>query len=246
VDTDDDRPVETIRVRRADRHAPLLVVLVAAGFALAVLKPWEGSARTRTVSPVVPSAAVAVAGVGVTPAALAAPTLSPAQVVAQEARDRRQCQSGIGWRVVTMEQTGGRPTRTLLMVAPTKLPSTPTDPLIPTAVLYAQRLFGIGFCQPSSDDRGAVVPSPRVAIWAIPRTGAPIPEVQPITLDAGLASIGESYFGPPSAAATDQWAAGRYVFAVQTDESNALPAWFALEYRDTRTADAGDPQHAAP
>ena len=222
------------------------MLLVAAGFALAVLKPWESPARTRTIAPVLPSAAGATAGVAVAPAAIPAPTLSAAELAAQEARGRRQCQSGIGWRVVTMEQTGGRPTRTLLMVAPTKLPSTPTDPRIPTAVLYAQRLFGIGFCQPSSDDRTAAVSSPQVAIWAIPREGAPVPVVQPITLDTALAAIGESYFGPPSTAAIDQWAPGRYVFEVQTDESNALPAWFALEYRDTRTADAGDPQHAAP
>lgn len=230
--TSDEPRVRTVRLQERGHGGAIVAVLAAAGIALAILKPWQGALPPAVADEHLRSRPVE-------QSASAVPSLSPAEVAARAVRERRQCQSGIGWRVVTMEETGGRRTRTLLFVTPMSVAGSPTDPAIPTAVLYAQHLFGIGFCQPSGDATLPAWPDARVVIWTLPAPGRAVPIRQPLTLDAPLAAAGESYFGPPTALATSQWAEGRYVFEVRPADGRSAPVWFALEYRESRAAESG-------
>lgn len=233
----DERPVRTVRVGGRGRGPSALALLAVVGMALAILKPWQGPERSLIAGGAVPSPIALERQSLVRPPAAG---LSPADIAARAIRDRRQCQSGLGWRVVTMEETGGRPTRTLLLIAPIPRASSPTDARIPTAVLYAQRLFAIGFCQPSGDGTTAAWPVPRVSLWSLTPPGRAAPVVAPVTLDPALAAAGESYFGPPAGSPMDEWPPARYVFRVQPPDARAAPIWFALEYDTTaRAAAAG-------
>jgi hypothetical protein len=231
------RPVKTTRVGRTDRGAPLLVLLALAAITLAVLKPWQDGGRSTVTGENVPSA-VPVSHAGATP------SLSPAELAALAVRDRRQCQSEIGWRVVTMEETGGRSTRTLLLVAPVTLQASPADSRIPTAVLYAQRLFGIGYCEPA-EAGPAAPPRPTVDIWRVPEKGPPVRVQDPVPLDEGLLAAGEAYYGPPAGTASE-WTPGRYVFEVlaRPGSPSRLPSWFALDYHLMATTAGGLPNRA--
>jgi hypothetical protein len=256
----DDKPatVEIQRVGRSERRAPLLILLVVTGLALAVLKPWlaspEGSSASTSTTATLPSAVtlrtpapvmVATPVPAVPPSPRPTPTLSPQQSLALAALDRRQCQSNVGWRVVTIEEAGTRHTRTLLAVTPLVLTTNASDPHIPAVTLYAERLLGIGYCVPSANGAAPDRPKPDVVVWQVPSAG-PATLIRDLTpLDDGLMAAGEYYYGPPTGRTADLWAQGRYVFEILSTAKDARSHWFALDFRFTATADAALP-HPAP
>lgn len=243
-----DRPTPTIhteRVSRSDERGPvLLIVVVAVAIALAALKPWQapaaGDPRAMSPAPIagLPTR-VTLATFTPAPTPAPSPTLSAVEAAALGARDRRQCQSNLGWRVVTMEQSGSRRTRTLLAVDPRSTRDGPGDPRIPTVVLYAERLIGIGYCVPATDGAAVDRARPEVLIWRVGPAGPPVRVVGPVTLDAGLVAAGESYFGPPDGMPA-LWPPGRYVFEIVPAQPRLPSSFFALEYR-TGVTTAGGP-----
>ena len=168
-------------------------------------------------------------------AAHAAPDADHAVPLLARRLERRQCQSGEGWRIVTVENNAIGHSRTLWMVD--ELSPTPEQAVNQARRLWAERTLGIGYCAPgrSVDERGARAGD--VSLWLASKRGAPVRVEPGEILDPPLAELGEVYFAPPDQLALNgSWPAGIYLFQVSPGSAADASAagWFALDVRRVR------------
>jgi hypothetical protein len=202
-----------------------LGVLVIGAIALAWLKPWGGTTPVHVQN--------GLAGFAV--ATQAPPTDDP---VIHAAILRELCNQPADWRLISMETSALGDTRTMYGISPAAA-SGPDDPSIPTARVYASRLFGIGVCSPHAG-ANPDLPSPveGVTIWFAPPTGSPTQMDQGPILDTPLNNLGEAYFGPPRTETDPQiagnsnptWPAGHYAVQIDRGDANGMTLWFALDF----------------
>ncbi len=225
------------RVGGSGRRSMIVAAFVMAALGLAILKPW---AAPEGPGPAPAGPAAASAGVPAIAQATPAPTDDP---VLEQARQRRQCQSPVDWRIVTMELAADRRMRTLFPVRPA-VADGPADPGIEGHRVWASELLGLGVCVPRGAKTGLAGTAgalARVHIWQLHDDEAPVRLNALTTLDEPLMRLGEAYFGPPgSRGRSAVWPVGRYVFQIDALEDGGQPLWFALDYLgDGRTAAAG-------
>ncbi len=238
---DSARPDEpTVGVERV-RHAGggRLVTTVGVGvvimIGLALLKPWgERQAPPAIAASDRPAATWPL--VSITPAPPRTPRPTPTMDSATRAAlERRQCQSGDGWRIVTVENNAIGHSRTLWIVD--ALSPTPERAVTRARRLWAERTLGIGYCAPgrSVDERGARAGD--VSLWLASKGSAPVRVEPGEILDPPLGDLGEVYFAPPDQLALKgSWPAGVYLFQVLPGSAADASAagWFALDVRRVR------------
>jgi hypothetical protein len=201
----------------------VLVAVVVVLIALAELKPWQSSVPATAASPT-PSPAVASAAAA-TPPAAPGPSADPLAA----ALNRRQCQSGAGWRLVTLQEWGDRTWRTLFDVDPGQTRTQAAAEKVAPRVL-ADVLQGIGYCPPGLDPSSRAASLADVTVWAEvdgAKTASRLAGLRP--LDADLYQVGEAYLAPPRSIAVDGgWPPGRYLFQVAPSQGAPEGGWFAL------------------
>jgi hypothetical protein len=210
------------RVRQAPQpRLAVLVILAAATFvAVAVLKPW-GTA------PPPPEVAEPLSTITARPAP---PTAAPSPTIdaqLQATLYRRQCQSGDGWRVISMERNGRVRSRTLWPVDPASAP-TVADALRDEHRLWTEVVEGIGFCTPGQTVAERLSHVPEVTLWRLNEGGGVQQLETGQVIDPGLAAVGEVYWAPPARRQGARWPAGSYVFRVISPHGESPPGWFAL------------------
>ena len=197
------------------------VAIVVGALAVALVKPWGGTAPVRD------QTAPGFDFASPTPSPGGDPALAAAQL-------RAQCNQPPVWRLITMETSMLGDTRTMYGILPATA-SGPTDASIPAVDLHADRLFGIGICSPFAG-ANPTLPGPviGVTIWGLSPTGEPSRFDQTPALD----ELGEAYFGPPRTE-TDPlvagnhnptWPPGRYVIQIDRGDAQGATLWFALEF----------------
>jgi hypothetical protein len=194
-------------------------MLAAAGFvALALLKPWGAAPPPRVAESTASASPVP------------SPTAAPSATVDPELQAtlyRRQCQSGAGWRVISMQHNGEVRSRTLWPIDPAPAP-TVAGALRAQHRLWTERVDGIGFCTPGQTIEERLSHVPEVSLWQRSQAGGLSQlEVGPI-VDSGLAAVGEVYWAPP-ARFGGEWPAGQYLFRVAAPRDGTPVGWFALE-----------------
>jgi hypothetical protein len=149
-----DRPFLTpVKGSGPENLRPLIVVVVAL-VVIAVLKPWGGGAPSRATS----SGAAASPTAG-GPAAIA---LAPSPPGRSPDPNSISCLRPIGWRLVTLQRSADRETRTWLVVT-SAAATGPGDGTISVARLTENDVVGIGFCADgrlSQAEAAATPPSP--------------------------------------------------------------------------------------
>jgi hypothetical protein len=115
-----------------------LVAIVAVLIALAVLKPWAGSAATGPGDVATDTAVPAEAGTSAAAAVEPPPTADP---------NAMTCLTDPSLHVVTVERSPGNVVRTWV-VAPPGNGTDPLDPDIPRLELFSEHLVGLGICSP--------------------------------------------------------------------------------------------------
>jgi hypothetical protein len=206
---------------------PTLVALIGAGLViLALLKPWSPAS-----TPPNPSQKLDVRPETVAPTATPAgqdPSLSAAL-------ERRQCQSGAGWRLVTIERDALGRARALWDV----------DELAPSAdaaLAQANRLrneevLAIGFCAPGQSVAVRASLVDQVVLWRRHANRQLELVTGALPTDPPLVRLGEVYLGPPaSLSATGDWPAGDYLFEVKLHDGDQSAGWFALKIDDAAPA----------
>jgi len=151
-------PAVSVRIRtaRPSPAVPAAVVLVAAFFALAIVKPWGGSAGPRSE----PAASARTTASGA-PAVRSAPT----PVVDRETAIAEECHAPSGWRVVTSEQWQGREVRIWWAITPVASRSA-FEPGIPYLSIISDAIHQLGYCAPLAEpDRPSSTEA--VGIWRI-------------------------------------------------------------------------------
>ncbi len=146
------------------RLAALAVVLIL----VALLKPWGAASGPDAVTPSVSplqspaSAQSAAAGGDASPSPIrAAPTPSPNP-------DAIECLEPDGWRIVTLQRSGERESRSWTLVRPV-VASGPDDPAIEPVRVGGQDLIEIGFC--GVGQRAGLVPVEIQAVWMLAANG---------------------------------------------------------------------------
>jgi hypothetical protein len=160
-----------------------------------------------------------------------APTLplDPLLLAAQ----RRQCQSPTDWRLVTVESSLRRETRTMYAATPVEATG-PDDPTLPLSYLYSDQLRAVGVCVPRSPVVSPTTTLHEVVLWQVESDGV-VREIQrPILMDPALYDVGEAYFAPPVEEGAT-WPPGRYVFEIRR-VAGAGSRWMALEFITTRAS----------
>lgn len=143
--------------------------------------------------------------------------------------DRRQCQSGLGWRLVTRENEAGYLSRTLWDVV--QLAPSAQAALAKPFRLWAQDTLAIGYCTPGTTFATRAQRVLDVTLFRQLADGTVTPVTNTGIADAGLAQLGEVYLTPPRAMSpAGTWPAGDYLFHVQPHELETS-GWFALEVR---------------
>ncbi len=211
--------VERVGQPSSKRLPSLLVVLAAAFVIVALAKPWQSSSSAG--APDDQATATPRASRSVAPAS---PTVDPAVAAAL---GRRQCQSGTGWRLVSVENDGGLRSRTLWDAGP--LAPTPGDALSQPFLLWTQQMLAIGYCAPGDTTVARAAHAAAALMWRRLPTG----QLQRIagqdTVDPELAAIGEVYLAPPkSISAAGVWPPGDYLFEIVPTSGQDLSGWFAL------------------
>jgi hypothetical protein len=211
-------PTEQVRQAPQPRLVPLAMLAVAGFVAVALLKPWATAPPSWVAGPTTSASR------SPSPTAAPSPTID---LELQATLYRRQCQSGAGWRVVSMEHNGEVRSRTLWPIDPAPAP-TVAGALSAQHRLWTERVEGIGFCTPGQTIEERVRHVPEVSLWQRNQAGGLAQlEVGPI-VDSALAAVGEVYWAPP-ARFGGEWPAGQYLFRVAASGDGARVGWFALE-----------------
>src|SRR3954464_6506565 len=229
-------PVPVERVGVLSRR-PLFAVLrrFAIVVATLALRPWELAPRTTGPAPhpLVADASPAASSLEATSSV--EPTTDP-QIDA--ASSRMLCNAPPGWRLVTSETGPLGDTRTMYGADPSPA-SGPEDPSIPTANLYASRLFAFGVCRPNPGGlRVADLPFNPVKVWVVDGRGRPQTTLQTNVLDNSLYRLGEAYFAPRAqdgdaqlaGRITPSWPSGRYVLEIGGGGGDGSSLWIALDF----------------
>ena len=205
---------------------PAVVVLVGVALVIALWKPWESRPAGAPSRSPVPSVA---AGESAVPSGLAGgrparPTTDPRAVA---------CTAGSGWRVVTLERSEGRESRSWMAIEPAPA-SGPGDTAIPVRDVVTERLLGLGYCPPEADER-ALAGNLSVTVFRLSGRGRPpvvLRRIQPLSRPSpGNATL---YAPPAGGRAANAWAPGRYVFRLR-DSRDGSRRWFGVEVtRPTR------------
>lgn len=237
-------PIPVHRVMASNHRTRLFAVLVVIAIALAVLKPWQGPQPRRE-----PTTAAATAGTRATPALTARPTATPGpspspspspDPAIREARSRLQCKSPSGWRIVTIEESSTRRTRTMFPSIVMEAQG-PGDPTIDGQQLFAAGLLAVGVCVPGTERDDVTAALARVSLWRLLPDGSAeeMGTLEPV--DSALATLGEAYYAPPRSWRSAEWPAGRYVFEVTSDRTGGSDLWFALDYHQSAERAARSP-----
>ncbi len=242
----DERPVvETVSGGGIDADRAAAVVLLALVLVtVGLLKPWGEPAAGGASERVTASATLAIATLP--------PPAAGAQLVATDPA-AIPCSAPDGWRLVSLQQTSDRVTRTWLVVKPVSA-TRPEDPTIHLARLVGTDFAGIGFCADGRLAPGG--PARIVAAWQhndalgwqplaiarLPRApddvGAPGAADAPDSLTDALlyrpiaSPVPDALVGPTLApSVTDPaWSLGAYAFAVDAASAGGVVhAWFHLD-----------------
>ena len=211
--------LEHVVTPRGSRWPMLVALLVVAAVTVLIVKPWGENARPAD-RPDLAHAETAEP----TPTAVPTSTIDPERAAALR---RRQCLSGSGWRIVSMESDGDATSRTLWDVP--QLAASPAAALSARRTVSARAVVALGYCTPGESiaNRGERVND--AALWRRTPDGSlqRIEDSRPI--DPELVPLGEVYLAPgPETRSPTAWPSGDYLFEVTTDGDNAS-GWFALE-----------------
>jgi len=223
-------PAVSIRVRtaRPSPAIPGLVVIVAGFLALAIVKPWGGTAAPAPR----PSASAAVVAAASEPAGGGEPT----PVVDREAAVAEECHAPSGWRIVTSETWQDREVRIWWAVTPVASRSA-FDPAIPYLSIVSDAIHQLGYCAPlfAPERPGA---NEAVGVWRIDPVAETAEAINPTRVSPAFDSALVSIWAPPGSAAVGEasWPTGRYVFGVGG-------RWFGV---DLRILDRGAGPSPAP
>jgi hypothetical protein len=201
------------------RKWPTLVALVGAGFViLALLKPWSPTSAPPDQSQLLDARQEPTAPT-------AAPVGPDSSLVA--ALERRQCQSGAGWRLVAMERDALGRARALWDVD--ELAPSADAALAQAHRLRNQEVLAIGFCAPGASVAARASLVDQVVLWRRHANRQLELVSGSLPTDPPLAGLGEVYLGPPaSLSATGNWPSGDYLFEVKPQYGDQSAGWFAL------------------
>jgi len=206
-----------VPIGRRAREVPLVAAIVAISLLIALVKPWGAApAASAHPSPRTPGATATPS-----PVALA----SPSFVVVDPAAD--WCYAGDSWRLLTIQEDYGRDSHAWLPVTVSTRASGPADPAVPVTPVRTQRALGLGFCTPY---RATAVALRRVTAWRLDRFGLASPvALSSITTDLSDPDHGDLFAPPASASLRGSWAAGTYVFAIDSRDPASPRDWFAVD-----------------
>jgi hypothetical protein len=204
IEDEEDRRPGTQSVTRAGtgRALPFLAGVVVAAVVLLILKPWAADPSLPRPSGT-PRANASSRPPASSPSTARTPARSPVP-------GSIPCISEVDWRVVTVERTAGRESRSWVAVEP-RAAQGPRDP-VPRVRVVAGRLLGLGFCAPESM-RGGIGD---VEVSRLSGTGGagPVRPLAGLRLVAPAGSGAATVYAPPARAAA--WPPGRYVFLLDT------------------------------
>lgn len=219
------RPVaRTVRIAARDRRPVIALIAIGAFLAVAIVKPWAGTAgdRPATTGRAIVTMPAAASG----PASAVIPGSDAAE------RIRAHCQDPLGWRVYSREQWTDSAVRVWRRLEPADRASGPLDPTLPV-VEVGPDVSAVGYCSPWT---GIERPpdGASVTAWWIDRQGA-----NPIARPLELRSVAPSapnvlgvLYGPANAPGARpagpvaHWSPGRFVFVVGGTD---FTRWWAVD-----------------
>lgn len=167
---------------------------------IAVIKPWASSS---------PGAASPRPVTNLPAAVIASPSGTPAELGHAASR---YCEYTSGWRIASIERSGGMEWRAWKAIEPAVgLLRGPDDPAIPFVEVIAEIVPALGYCAPSTGPERPDVEATMVAWRVAEARGSErlsLHELVPLTT-----TILGALFSPPSSA-NGGWPSGRYVFRV--------------------------------
>lgn len=214
-----DVPTERVATAGSSRLVAVGTTAALVFIVVALLKPWNALAPQ-------PAQTTSLAAAQ-SPASISVPTASPSadpQLLA--ALNRRQCQSGAGWRLVSEATNQFGPLRTLWFVD--QLAQTAREAVDSAPQLRAGEVSAIGFCTPGATQQQRAALAAKVSLWRAGTAGRPDMLERGRVSDQLLARLGEVYEAAPLALSSDgSWPPGTYLFRVASSADSA-GGWFAL------------------
>ena len=233
---DDDRDrIEVTRVRRGSGGlAQVALVLAMAAIAVSIIKPWESRDGGRTADRSAEPAAVTSGSP--TPARVTPPSAPPASASTAGERPATSldplavpCISRNGWRVVAVQRTAGRESRSWAAVVPVEA-RRPTDRTIPVLREVTAVTRALGYCLPHdlADESDPVDLS--TDVWRVDVARARATPLRDLGRLAAPDPMASELFLAPGAETleTSRWPAGRYVFRV-ANRADDWALWFSVE-----------------
>jgi hypothetical protein len=219
-------PIE--RVAGTGRATGAVVVIVAVVLGVLVFKPWTSGVGSPQAPSPAPSVALTVAP------SVANASLPPAIPGTSAAVDPDSCQGRTAWSIVAVAAVAAgadRQGRTLIPVIPVRS-SDPTDPAIPTHVLYAPEVRALGFCLPSASPAVLTQEGAGIRLWRIGDKGQASVIHDLDVDDADLALAGELYYLPSQPVGTNLgWPPGHYLFQIPGTRLSGPSDWFGFEFQ---------------
>lgn len=219
---DDDRDrIKVLRVGRAPTGVPLLIVgIILGGLIVSIWKPWAGAETDRGLADATPSPVAPTTTPSTVPSP--PPTTSPVPGAVN-------CVGRSGWRIVSVQRTAGRESRSWAAVVPVEA-TAPNDKAIPMVREVAGVTRAVGYCPPAEV---VALTDPRLLtahVWrlegaasrprdlgALQRVAEPDEETSDLYLAPGATTMDGS-----------RWPPGRYIFRVEGDVP-AWMLWFGIE-----------------
>ncbi len=228
MDEDRDR-IRVTRVQQGSGGLPAIVALmVIAAVVVSVWQPWESSGQGTPAASDDASLPAAVVPSRVrTPAPVVVPSATTRPIPSLHP-DAVACTSRAGWRIVTVERTAGRESRSWIAVKPVAATS-PTDRAVPLVREVSGVTRALGYCLPGelafTTDPGDL----HARVWRLEAGGRAVEvgalsRVAEPTVDSSDLYLAEGAKGIE----TSRWAAGRYVFQV-TDPTAGWEVWFGID-----------------
>lgn len=195
----------------------LVLIIVVVGLGVAIVKPWDPGLSGRPAR-ADPSSSPAEETSLALPTIAATGSIDPLAIPCLT--------DAASWRVVTVERTSGRETRSWIAIQPTTAAG-PSDPNIPQVRVVADALGGLGFCAP---DTPRFATDPRV--WRVPIAGgSEFGTLEPLKRLVPAATGHANVYAPPASGTA--WLPGRYVIEVPLASDPRRrgvrgSAWFAV------------------